>query len=183
MITKRRLSLVFFCVAALSVAGVGPASAKVFLSADEALALAFPGCVVERQTVFLSDAQRKRAEKLAEAPLESALVYPYRGICDGKLAGVAYFDIHRVRTLPERLMVVVDPTGKIARIEVLTFDEPRDYKPKDGWYGQFIAKGDAGELRLGEGIHKIAGATLTGRATAAAARRVVAIHRVLNESP
>ena len=42
-----------------------PAAAKVFLTVDEALDLAFPGCEVERRAVFLTDEQRSAAEELA----------------------------------------------------------------------------------------------------------------------
>ncbi|MDF1562866.1 MAG: FMN-binding protein [Deltaproteobacteria bacterium] len=156
-----------------------PASAGVRLEGDEALALAFPGCEIERRTVFLSKVQKEAAEKLAGAKIESALVHPYLATCEGKPGGAAYFDVHRVRTLPERVMVAVDAGGKILRIEVLSFDEPPDYLPRRGWYGQFEAKRLEDDLSLEGAIRPVAGATLTAEATSKAARRVLALHRVI----
>ena len=47
------------------------------------------------------------------------------------------------------------------------------------WYGQFPGKGLDADLDLKRGIHPVAGASLTARATTAAVRRVLALHRVL----
>ena len=38
-------------------------------------------------------------------------------------AGVAYFDTHRVRTLPETVMVVVGADGRVSKIDILSFDD------------------------------------------------------------
>ncbi|HVS03846.1 MAG TPA: FMN-binding protein [Thermoanaerobaculia bacterium] len=156
-------------------------AAKVFLTVDEALDLAFPGCEVTRRTVYLTEPQRRRVAALAGTPLTGAVVHPYEARCDGEPAGVAYFDVHRVRTLPETLMVVVDPHGAVARVEVLAFDEPQEYVPRDAWYQQFPGRSLDAELQLKRGIHPVTGATLTARATTDATRRVLALHRVLQD--
>jgi len=176
--TRSRISVVF-SLSLLVLLTCDRAAAKQLLSADQALALAFPHCEVTRETRFLSAEQQARANEIAGMEITSALVYPYRATCDGQPAGVAYFDIHRVRTLPERIMIVVNPRGEIARIEVLTFDEPQDYLPRASWHGQFIGKRLTQELRIGRDIANVAGATLSGRAVAAAVRRVLAVHHVL----
>lgn len=153
------------------------------LSKEEALALAFEGCAVARSTVALTDEQRTRVEKLCGERLERSLVYPYVATRDGELVGTAWFDAHKVRTLRETLMVVVDPEGRIARIEVLAFGEPAEYLPRASWYAQFVGKGLDETLSLKKGIKPVTGATLTARATTEAARRVLAIHRVWSGLP
>lgn len=158
--------------------------AKVFLTREEALRLAFPGAEVTRSTAYLTDAQRREAQALSRDPeLPAALAAYYTAVKDGRTIGTAYFDAHLVRTLPETIMVVVDPQGTIARIEVLSFDEPEDYLPRAGWYAQFIGKPLNDEMSLTRGIRPVAGATLTARATTDAARRVLALHRVLHPPP
>lgn len=161
----------------------GPAAAKVFLTVDEALHLAFRDCKVEHPTVFLTADQLARARQLAGSEIKSALVNPYLASCAGKDAGTAYFDAHIVRTLPETLMVVVDPQGKVSRVEVLSFAEPEDYLPPGRWYGQFPGSGLGDELALGHRIRGVTGASLTARATTEAVRRVLAIHQVLRGVP
>lgn len=172
--------------AAVLLAGIAapaPLPARVLLTVDEALELAFPGCRVERKTVYLTDEQLERVRELAGGEVESALVHPYAAHCpDGARGGVAYFDTHRVRTLPETLMVVVGPEGEVARIEVLAFREPPDYLPRDAWYEQFSGRELGPDLALKRGIRGVTGATLTARATTGAVRRVLAVDRVLRSA-
>jgi hypothetical protein len=159
------------------------ARAAVFLTQSQALALAFPeGAKVERQAVFLTEAQLAKARELAgpEVHLESALVTRYVGTdASGKPIGTAYFDNHRVRTVDETLMVVVDPAGRASRIEVLDFDEPPDYLPKKGWLAQLLGRELDDELRVKRGIRPITGASLSSKAATDAVRRVLALHRVI----
>jgi hypothetical protein len=157
------------------------AGAKVYLTREEALRLVFPGASVERRTAYLTDAQRREAQRLSgEEELPAALVGFYVATKDGKPLGVAYFDAHMVRTMAETIMVAVDPSGSLLRIEVLSFDEPEEYRPRPSWYAQFEGKPLDDELAIKRGIRSVAGATLTARATTHAARRVLALHRVLH---
>jgi len=160
------------------------AAGKVLLTPEEALKLAFPGATIARHTAFLTKTQQEAARKLSgEEEPPSALATYYTGIRDGRLVGTAYLDTHTVRTMPETILVVVDPAGAIARIEVLSFSEPEEYLPKAHWYEQFQGKPLDDELSLKRAIRPVTGATLTARATTEAARRVLAIHRVLQETP
>lgn len=158
------------------------ASARVLLTVDEALALAFPAAEIERGTIYLTPQQLDRAETLAGQKPGSAIVHPYVARKGGAVIGTAYFDVHVVRTLAETVMVTVDPAGRIGRIEVLSFDEPPEYLPRAAWYRQFEGRRLDAELDLRRAIRPVAGATLTARATTDAARRVLALHRVIAEA-
>src|SRR6185436_14735089 len=125
-----------------------PVGAKVFLTVDEALKLAFHDCQVERKTAYLTAEQVRRARELSGVEVPSALVTYYLARHAGQPAGTAYFDTHRVRTLPETLMVVVDPQGRVGRVEVIAFREPEEYLPRGAWYAQFRGRGLDRELRL-----------------------------------
>ena len=167
-------------VAAAASLAAAVAGAKVLLTPEEALKLAFPGATIERKTAYLTEAQQKAAQKLSgDEELPSALVPYWVGSNDGHLVGTAYTDTHTVRTMPETIMVVVDPAGAISRIEVLAFSEPEEYLPKAHWYEQFQGKPLDDELSMKRGIRAVTGATLTARATTDAARRVLALHKVL----
>jgi hypothetical protein len=157
-----------------------PAVARVFLTVEEALQLAFPGCEVQRRTAYLTAEQMKRARELSGVDVPSALVTYYTAVKAGVPQGTAYFDTHRVRTLPETLMVVIDPQGKVRRIEVLSFREPEEYMPKEIWYDQFENQELDRDLEIKRDIRPVTGATLTARATTTAARRVLAIHQVIS---
>lgn len=158
---------------------VVPVAASVLLSVDEALELAFPDCDVHRQSVFLTEVEMSSASELAGHPRSRALVVRYVAVRDDERFGTAYFDTHRVRTLDETIMVVVKPDGTIGRIEVVSFSEPPDYLPREGWYKQFDGRVLDNELELDRGIRAVTGATLTAHATTSAARRVLAVHQVI----
>ena len=97
-------------------------------------------------------------------------------------AGTAYFDTHIVRTLPETILVAVDPKGAIARIEILSFSEPEEYLPRANWYGQFSGKTLTDELSEKRGVRPVTGATITVRVTVEAARRVLALDAFVRET-
>lgn len=160
------------------VANWSPAG-NVLLTRDEALALAFPKCEIERKTVYLEESSTKAIAKLAKVDFSSKVVYTYSATRDGKWVGTAYFDTHRVRTLRETLMIVVEPKGTIGRVELLSFAEPRDYIPRDAWYAQFVDRKLDDDLNLNRKIRGTTGATLTSQATTRSARRTLALHSEL----
>ena len=152
------------------------AGARVLLTQEQALATAFPKDVkIARQKFFLTPTQIADARRESGVDFNDQLIVRYAG-SDGR---IAYFDTHRVRTLPETVMVVVTPDNKIERVEILSFDEPTDYFPKKRWLDQFDGKHLDRDLALNGAIRPISGASLTGRAITNAARKVLAMHHVL----
>ena len=176
---RPRAAAVVLIVAAAATA----APAAVYLTQAEALKLAFPApAVVDRRSEFLTEAQLRTARARAGSGVEiaSALVTRYVGKdARGNILGTAYFDTHRVRTLDETLMVVVDPAGRPGRVEILSCDEPPEYLPKKGWLEQFVGRALDPELSVKRGIRGITGATLSSQAATDAVRRVLAIHEAL----
>jgi Na+-translocating ferredoxin:NAD+ oxidoreductase RnfG subunit len=150
--------------------------ATVLITVEEALELAFPGVETTRETVFLTDDQLRIAAAAAKLEIEGAMVTRFVARSDEKVVGFAYLDTHRVRTLPETLVVILDSGGKVLRVEVAAFREPLDYMPGDSWYRQFEGEELDRDLALDRNIRPITGATLTARATTDAVRRSLAIH-------
>jgi hypothetical protein len=165
-------------VSALAVAVLvsGAAVATVLITVEEALGLAFPDAVTTRETLFLTEQQLARVEKAAGDRPASAMVTRYVAVRDGATVGFAYLDTHRVRTLPETLVVVLEATGEVRRVEIAVFREPLEYVPRRGWYEQFEGEMLSEGLALKRNIRPVTGATLTARATTEAVRRVLAIH-------
>ena len=177
------LVLVALLAALAGAAPGGGKGGKVFLTQEEALELAFPKAEVKRSTEYLTEEELGRAAKLAGkgVKVERRVVYVYEARQAGKLVGTAYFDAHKVRTMQEVLMFTVDTAGRIGRVEILSFAEPLDYIPRGNWYAQFKGRVLDDDLRLKKDIKGVTGATLTARATTAAARRTLALHTVLTE--
>lgn len=159
-----------------------PAATSAQMTQDEALALAFPGAEIERHTAFLGDAELGRASELAgpDVDVESTVVTYYVARGPQRALGVAYFDAHRVRTLPQVLMVVVDPSGQVSRVQTVSFREPPEYRAPDGWLRQFDGRSLDASLSLRGEIAALTGATLTAGAATRATRRALALHSVID---
>jgi hypothetical protein len=154
--------------------------ARVFHSRAEALALAFPDADrVDSRTFVLDEAQARRIEGLARAPLESRIVTLHAGMKGEHLLGYAVIDVHTVRTLPEALLIVLSPEGQVRSLRMLAFHEPEEYLTPAGWLRQFDGRDLDEALSLRGEIHGIAGATLSSRAVTGAVRRALATWQVL----
>lgn len=152
-------------------------SAQVLLTQDEALRLVFPEpAEIERRTAYLDADRIAELEEETGIEQQSTIVTYYVGREGDRPLGVAYFDVHRVRTLPEVLMVHVEPGGSVGRIEVLRFAEPQEYLAPAGWLERFEGRRLAGDLADKHAVAGITGATLTSRAVTEAVRRTLALH-------
>jgi electron transport complex protein RnfG len=146
---------------------------------DEALALAFPGASIRAEQVFLTPEQQKAAADRAGVAVPSALVARYVASRNGEVVGRAYVDTHTVRTKRETLLISVDAGGRVRRVDVTAFLEPKEYEAPDAWLRQFESRALDADLELNRAIRTIAGGTLTARSVSAAVRRVLAIDQVL----
>ncbi|MFT4511708.1 MAG: electron transport complex protein RnfG [Planctomycetota bacterium] len=170
------ITCLFACLLATAMV---PAQGKVFLTTDEALALAFPKCKIERTKHVLTTKKKQRVLQLSGHKACRSMVYAYEARREGKLIGTAYFDRHRVRSKQELVMVVVSPVSLVQRIEVIAFGEPLDYLPRGNFYQQFLGRGLKDKLTTKGKVRSVVGATLTVNATVAAVRRLLATHQVV----
>lgn len=163
----------------LSLLLAGVARAEVFHSRESALKVAFPSAdSVEKRDLILGADEAARAGDLAGSPLASRLVTVYIGWKNGAPVGTAFIETHRVRSLPETVMFVVDPDGAVAGVHMLAFHEPPEYAPPPRWLRQFTGAVLDERLSLRGDIDGITGASLTAHAVTAAARRVLAVYEV-----
>ena len=68
------------------------------------------------------------------------------------------------------------------RVEILSFSEPEEYLPRKRWTDLFHGRKLDDDLRLRRGVHGISGATLSAEAATQAVRRVLALHRAIEET-
>ncbi len=153
-------------------AGAGVAGAKVYLTQPQAVALAFPKAKPRRKVLFLTDAQAAKIQALCGVKPDSRIVVYYEGP-----EGAAFFDRRMVRTLPVVYMAVVKPDGTLGRVDVMSWEEPDDYFPPPRWLALYTNRKLGNDLRLGNGIPHITGASLTSQAMNDGLRLILATYQ------
>ena len=93
-------------------------------------------------------------------------------------------DTHVVRTMPETVLTVTEPDGRLRMALVLQFGEPPDYLPRAAWLSTLAGKPLDDDLWPGHGVRRVTGSTLTVQALTEAVRRALAIEAlVLRAAP
>lgn len=162
------------------VLAAAPAPAEVLQSEAAALQRAFPGQVTRRKVLYLTKDQVTAIEKQARSKVPSPVVTSFEARTqDGTVTGRAYLDTHVVRTMPETVLTVVEPDGRLRMALVLQFGEPPDYLPRERWLSTLAGKALDDELWPGRGVHRVTGATLTVQAMIDAVRRGLATDAVV----
>ncbi len=146
---------------------------------EQTLVLAFPGAEISRESLFLTAGNLETVARESGVEGQRALATRFTIRIEGQVVGWGYLDTHRVRTLQETLVVVIDQAERVRRVEVVAFKEPPDYLPPGRWYRQFDGRRLDDELGLKSGIRPMTGATLSARAATDAVRRVLAVHAVV----
>lgn len=151
-----------------------------FGTPERVLSTLYPSASVEVRNIILTKEQKEKVEKLAKVRIESRLVSFYFVKEGDRVVAYGYVDTHRVRTHTESVLFVISPQGSIELVEVLAFNEPLEYMAEENWLALFKGKTlPRDTLRLRRDIPNITGATLTARAITKAARRAVALWKVL----
>ena len=159
----------------------GEGQARLLLSKKEALGLAFPvGSTVEKKNAFLSREDLASIKKTARVSIKSRMWTYFVATSSGRTVGYAYLDRVVVRTMPATIMVAISPEGSIRFLEVLSFDEPSDYLPLRRWLKLFEGQDEPKQVRVGQKIRNVSGATLTSHSLTDAARRLLGLHQFLN---
>jgi hypothetical protein len=162
-----------------------PAPGEVILTEAAALKRAFPDAAPRRRTLYLTAAQVAAVEKDARSRLPSPVVTVFEARTGAALgARRAILDTHVVRTMPETVLTVIEPDGRLRMALVLQFGEPPDYLPREGWLDTLQGRRLDDDLWPGRGVRRVTGSTLTVQALTEAVRRSLAIDRlVLRTSP
>ena len=190
--TSSRKSRVVGPVAALaillaaSLLAASGALSQVFLSRESALRTAFPGAdeVVAHDLVLTpEEADRIASRAGAGAALDSRLITAYEGRTGGESLGWALIDTHTIRSLPQTVLVVIAPDGRIASTLLLAFHEPEQYRAPARWFEQFRGLPLNRDLAVGRSVDGVSGATMTSHSATAAARRALAVWEEKLASP
>ena len=155
---------------------VAPAGAGVFTTAEATMASAYPGARLERRTIALSLTEQRALAKRAQVRCNARLITVHLAWRGDSLLAAGVVDQRIVRTMPGVFLVVVAPDTTIARIEVLAFHEPPDYRPPSRWLGLFARRRLDDSLWPARSIRNLTGASLSARAVTESARLALATY-------
>lgn len=155
------------------------AGAEVIMTEKAALERAFPGLTPARRTLYLTKDQVAAVERAARSHMSSPVVTVFEARSAETDAGRAYLDTHVVRTMPETVLTVVEPDGRLRMALVLQFGEPTDYLPRQRWLDTLTGKALDDDLWPGRGVRRVTGSTLTVQALTEAVRRSLAVDAIV----
>ena len=169
MSTDTRLWLI--PVAAVAVAS--SAQAKVYLSAEQAQAVLFPGATCTAADLTLSAAQIAAIQKQSGQRVLSPRLHAWRVSTGG------WFIVDQVIGKHEFITYAVglDAGGAVTGIEILEYRESYGGEVRDPqWRAQFLGKRNGAKVQVGSDIRNTAGATLSSKHIADGVRRLLATH-------
>lgn len=118
---------------------------------------------VEQDSMILTKKEQHKVEMLAKVKLNSKLFRIYTAKNKMDTVGYGILLTKKIRTKSAAILYIIDTKGALQSIEIIAFNEPRDYLPSPRWLAQFNPNALQPHL-LKETITPISGATLSANA-------------------
>ncbi len=167
----------FFLFALILTGFCSLSQATVFLNQQQALQQAFGDHAIEPLRLSLSSDQQKQIEQLARVKLTRSSYLFYVGKNGTNILGYAAIENFIIRNQPATLFIVLNPQGQIQSIQTLAFHEKSHYQPPQQWYEQFYNQ--PLERLDDQTVQGISGATLSSRSYLNAARKAMAVFKIM----
>lgn len=135
----------------------------------------FAGAEFRQKTIFVTRNIRERVRELVGRAPKASMLYITEAWIDGRVAGRAFEIHHRIRTKSQRVLVCLDAGNQVRYLEILDFREPPEYKSPRRWLELFYGHSRPADIRPGDNIPVISGATLTSRKFALELQKYLAI--------
>lgn len=159
-------------------AGVTPiyASAKIYVSAEQAQKILFPNAVLVATPIVVSDAVQKEMTKV------SSVRHPFRGERVWRSNDGSWLIIDEVVGKHEMITyaVAIKADGTVKGIEILEYVESYGYEVAEAnWRNQFVGKQVTDAVKLGSDIQNISGATLSCKHLTDGVKRLLVLHQLV----
>ena len=165
-------------------AAPAPACAAQYMTAEQAMKLAFPGAdTFAPARVTLQAAEWSGIDREAPAPVAAREPRAWIAAAAGETLGHVYVDEVLGKQLYITYAVAIDVGGEVLRVEILEYRETHGYEVRNKrWLAQFAGKHDGSTLQLDRDVKNISGATLSCRHVTQGVRRLLAIHHARFQS-
>ncbi len=157
---------------------------QVFLTKEQALALAFPGAdKIETEKKWLTPEQMAEVARLSDQPASENRITYYIGMKGGKPMGYLVMDHVIGKSYPINFMVLLSPDGKVQNVEIMVYREPQGWEVRfKSFLQQFFGKDASSDFK---DVNSITGATISVRSVTRGVRKAVVAYKVLylNQTP
>jgi hypothetical protein len=163
-------------LAALTTLAPVYASAKIYVSVEQAQKLIFPGLVLTATPFLLSDTVQSQMTQA------SSVRHPFRGDRVWRGADGSWFIVDEVIGKHEMITYAVGlkPDGSVKGIEILEYVESYGYEVAEAsWRKQFVGKRVSDPLKLGNDVQNISGATLSSKHLTDGVKRLLVFHQAV----
>jgi len=171
---KLLLLLILFCITQLN--------AKVLISPIEAMQENYGvDTVVSKKNILLNNTQFQTIQKNAHVKLNTKIyrIFTAKGD-DDRVIGYGILINKKVRSKNAVVLYFIK-NNTLQGIEIIAFNEPKEYTPSKSWSEQFIDTKTTTMLQLNRDIPSISGATLSARAVTDGSRVAFALYNKLLE--
>ena len=164
--------------ALVALTGLTPiyASAKIYVSVEQAQKLLFPGVSLTLTPFIVSDALQEQMTKA------SSVRHPFRGDRVWRAADGSWFIVDEVIGKHEMITYAlgIRPDGTVKGVEILEYVESYGYEVAEAsWRKQFVGKRAGDPLKLGNDVQNISGATLSCKHLTDGVKRLLVLHQAL----
>lgn len=153
-----------------------PAQAKVYLTVEQAQALMFPGATFSKDFRTLTDAQVSAIENASDADMLSHQLRVWRAATGGWFIVDEVVGKHDF--IPFALALNAD--GTVKSVEILEYREAYGSDVRNPkWLAQFIGKKNGDDVKDGDSIQNISGATLSSKHITDGVRRLLTTYALV----
>lgn len=150
--------------------GIGFTQALI-IAPEEALQQSFHAEGVTKKSMILTAKEHHLVQQTAQTKLHSKLFRLYRAEKEGRIIGWGILLTQKVRSKSTAILSMLDPQGGLLAVEIIAFNEPKEYLPSQRWLQQF-------HDRRAEQIDAISGATLSANSVMRCVKLSQAIWKV-----
>ena len=148
------------------------------ISPEDALKQTLGANSIKKQSKILTKSQHKQVQQLAQTKLKSKLYRVYHAKKNNILVGHGILLTQKVRSKSTAVLYIVNAKGELQTIEIIAFNEPKEYLPSKRWLKQFD-NNQAQHFNTQSGsANNISGATLSASAIINVANLAHAIWKV-----
>ncbi len=133
---------------------------------------------ISKKNILLTQTKFQNIQKLAQVKLDTKIYRVYSASKNGKTLGYGILINRKVRS-KNAVILYMMAQNRLQDIEIIAFNEPKEYLPTKRWSAQFQNRDTDKMLHLSHEIPSISGATLSARSVTDASRIAFALYNQL----